>query len=193
MAIATAAGALAQWPVGRLSDTVDRRLVLIAVLIAAAVFGLALAFLPLGGTARFVLAALFGAAIAPTYALPAAHAYDHADPGAMVETASGLFIANSAAAIIGPLIAAAAMQRFGAGALFLYTAVVHVILAAYVFARVRTRAPIAPALKTEFDLATHGPGARRAVSRAATRGNRRRRRAVGGGHMTRGMAARAGA
>ncbi len=66
MGIFTAAGALAQWPVGRTSDRVDRRLVLIAILLAAAVVGLLLAFLPANGTLWLILAAFLGAAMAPT-------------------------------------------------------------------------------------------------------------------------------
>ena len=47
MSIATTGGALTQWPVGRLSDRVDRRIVLMSLLAVAALVGLALAFLPL--------------------------------------------------------------------------------------------------------------------------------------------------
>jgi MFS family permease len=153
MAIVTATGALAQWPAGRLSDRMDRRLVLVGVLAAAVLFGLMLALLPLSPGAWLVVGALFGASIAPHYSLAAAHAYDHALPGTTVETAAGLFIANASCAIIGPLIAATAMQHINPAALFLYTAAVHSALAAYVVTRIRARAPVADALKTEFDLA----------------------------------------
>ena len=158
MGIATAAGAFAQWPVGRASDRVDRRLVLIAILCSGAFFGLLLAFLPPSGTGWFLLAILFGASIAPMYSVAAAHAYDHAEPGTTVETAAGLFVASASGSIIGPLIASTMMQHFGSARLFLFTAIVHVALAVYVVTRVRARAAVATALKTGFDLGTSMPG-----------------------------------
>ncbi len=157
MGIATAAGAFAQWPAGRISDRIDRRLVLIGLLVAAAVFGLALAFLPIAGVGWFVLAALFGMAIAPTYSVAAAHAYDFSPNDAMVETAAGLFLVNSVGAIVGPLVAAAAMQTLGAPRLFLFTALLHTGLAAYIYTRVRVRKPLPEALKTDFELGATGP------------------------------------
>jgi MFS family permease len=158
MGIATAAGAIAQWPVGRASDRIDRRLVLITILSAGALFGLLLAFLPVSGTGWFLLAILFGAAIAPMYSVAAAHAYDHAEPGTIVETAAGLFVASASGSIIGPLIASTVMQHFGSARLFLFTAIVHAALAVYVVTRVRARAAVATALKTGFDLGAAMPG-----------------------------------
>jgi MFS family permease len=157
MGIFTAAGALAQWPIGRASDRVDRRVVLIAILLAAAVVGVLLAVLPENGVRWFVLAAFLGAAMAPTYSVAAAHAYDHAEPGAMVETAEGLFVASASGSIVGPLIAAALMQHYGTSTLFLFNAIVHLGLAAYIVYRVRARPPLAQALKTDFDIAASAP------------------------------------
>src|SRR5690606_8461915 len=77
MSVATAGGALAQWPAGRLSDRMDRRFVLIGLLALATLGGLALAFLPLSFEGLFILAFLFGATTLPTYSIAAAHVYDH--------------------------------------------------------------------------------------------------------------------
>lgn len=160
LGLVTAAGALAQWPVGRASDRIDRRLVLIAILIAAAVIGLMFALLPISRITWLVLGVLFGATIAPMYSVSAAHAYDHADPGTTVETAAGLFVASASGSVIGPLIASAFMQALGTPRLFLFTAIVHLALAGYVILRVRTKAPLPIAQKTAFDLpaAANVPG-----------------------------------
>jgi MFS family permease len=156
MAIVTACGAVAQWPAGRLSDRIDRRFVLIGLLIAAAVTGL-LFLLPVPPAAWFGLAILFGFAMSPAYSISAAHAYDHAAPGTFVETAAGLFVVNATAAIIGPLVASAMMASIDSSALFLFTAIVHAALAGYVLLRVRRRpAPVAPD-KTDFDIAATAP------------------------------------
>lgn len=157
MGLVTACGALAQWPVGRLSDRVDRRLVLIGVLIAAAVFGALFAFLPVSGPLWFVIAAFFGMSIAPGYSIAAAHTYDHAPPGAFVETAAGLFLSSAAGSIVGPLLASQVMEAFGPSKLFLFTAVVQLALAAFALSRLGRRAAPTPEEKTDFNLAVSVP------------------------------------
>jgi MFS family permease len=158
LTIATAAGAIGQWPVGRLSDRLDRRLVLAGLLAGAIVFGLLLALLPVPGRGWFVLAIFYGFAIAPTYSIAAAHAYDHAAPGTMVEAAAGLFVASAIGSIIGPLIASALMAHLGAPMLFFYTAIVHACLLAYVAYRLRMRSAPSETVKTEFNRGAAVPG-----------------------------------
>ena len=155
MSIATAAGALSQWPAGRISDRIDRRFVLIGLLLLAMLAGLALAFLPLPQTGRFVLAFLLGCFMLPTYSIAAAHAYDHATPGSYVETAAGILLVNAVGAAIGPLLASPLMGQFGPSMLFLFTAIMQAILAAFAFSRIAKRP--APEGKTDFDLAATAP------------------------------------
>jgi len=155
MSIATAAGALSQWPAGRISDRIDRRFVLIGLLLLAMLAGLALAFLPLPQTGRFVLAFLLGCFMLPTYSIAAAHAYDHATPGSYVETAAGILLVNAVGAAIGPLLASPLMGQFGPTMLFLFTAIMQAILAAFAFSRIAKRPT--PEGKTDFDLAATAP------------------------------------
>jgi len=157
MSIATTGGALTQWPVGRLSDRVDRRIVLMSLLAVAALVGLALAFLPLSHGGLYFLALLFGMATLPTYSIAAAHAYDHAQPGTYVETAAGILLTNASGAIVGPLLAATLMEQAGTSTLFLFTAIAQASLAAFAFTRLGKRAAPATADKTEFDLAATAP------------------------------------
>jgi len=155
--LATMGGALMQWPVGRLSDRVDRRIVLIGLLVASAVIGVSLAFLPLAQTHWTWLALLFGATTFPTYSIAAAHAYDHAEPGAYVETAAAVLLANGVGSIIGPLIASAWMEGTRPGSLFLFTALAQVALILFVVSRVWLRPAMKTAEKTEFDYAATAP------------------------------------
>ena len=151
--IATVFGALAQWPAGRLSDRFDRRLVLVGLLTGAAVVSIALYFLPLTGWLWMPLAAAFGATAFPTYSVAAAHAYDYAPKGGYVATAAGLLLANGAGAVIGPLLASALMESTSTAMLFLFIAFTQAALALFTVARMRYRAPLAGAEKTDFDLA----------------------------------------
>lgn len=157
MGLTTAAGALAQWPVGRFSDGIDRRLVLLVLLIGGTVSGLLLAFLPVPKEVWFILCVFFGFSIAPIYSVSAAHAYDHAKPGTIVETVAGLFMASAIGSIAGPLIGAAVMGTLGPSRLFLYSAVVYALLAVYVVTRIRSRPAPQQEHKTGFDLAATAP------------------------------------
>jgi MFS family permease len=158
MTIATTAGAIGQWPVGRYSDRIDRRLVLAALLSGAAFFALLLAFLPVPTWGWFVLAGFYGVMIAPIYSISAAHAYDRAPKGTVVETASALFLTSSSGSIIGPLIASSGMERFGTAALFVYTAIIYAAVIAYIAWRLKLRPPEVPSGKTDFGRGAAVPG-----------------------------------
>ncbi len=153
VSVAVVGGALSQWPAGRISDRIDRRVVLVSLLGAAAAIGLVMAFVPVSGVLWFALAFFFGVTTLPTYSIAAAHAYDYAQEGTYVETAAGILLANGLGSVVGPLIAAAMMDRLGTSTLFLFTATVQLALAAFVVTRLRTRATLSSAEKTDFDLA----------------------------------------
>jgi MFS family permease len=157
MSIAVLAGALAQWPAGRLSDRIDRRLVLLTLLIAAALSGIALWLLAATGPLMLIFGFLFGALALPGYSLAAAHAYDKTPAADMVATAATVLLANGLGSVIGPLAATLFMTPEGPRRLFLFTALVEAALAAYVLYRMRVQAPPDVTDKTSFDLVTTAP------------------------------------
>ncbi|QDL94391.1 MFS transporter (plasmid) [Paroceanicella profunda] len=135
------AAAIVQWPLGWLSDKIDRRIVLIGAAAAACLAGLFLSFQGGGSpTAVFIGVIAFGCFSFPLYALAVAHANDFAAPGEMVETASGLLLIWSLGGVAGPIIASVAMSQGGASALFVFTAVAHAGLAGYTGWRITRRA-----------------------------------------------------
>ncbi|ODN70966.1 MFS transporter [Methylobrevis pamukkalensis] len=152
MSVAVIGGALAQWPVGRLSDKVDRRIVLLVVLALAATVCVTLASLTLSGGMLLALGLLFGITTLPGYSIAAAHAYDRADPSAYVETAAGILLANGIGSIIGPIAAAVLMKSFGPSALFFFIAATQIALFLFVILRMTQRGPQASDTKTGFDL-----------------------------------------
>jgi MFS family permease len=157
MSIAVAAGALSQWPLGRLSDRVDRRLVLLALLIGAAITGILLWMVAASKPLLLVFGFLFGGLALPAYSLAAAHGYDKTHGSDMVATAATILLANAIGSVVGPLAASAVMSGVGPRGLFLFTAAVHALLAGYVFYRTRVQAQTPVPEKTEFDLATTAP------------------------------------
>ena len=64
-----------------------------------------------------------------------------------------MLLANGAGAVVGPLLASSLMEATSTATLFLFIAVVQGALALFAIARMRYRAPLAEAEKTDFDLA----------------------------------------
>ena len=137
MSVFTFGGAVIQLPLGRLSDRMDRRYIIAFVCIAAAALGVALGLF--GGMHRWLTLTLigcFGLVALPLYGLSVAHANDRIPREEFVETSATLLLINSLASVLGPTIAALAIGRFGTGALFFYTAVIHVAMAAFTVTRI---------------------------------------------------------
>src|SRR5690606_27967988 len=109
MSMAVLAGAVIQWPIGRLSDRIDRRLVLFALLIGAAATGIVLYLSNASGTMLLLFGVLFGVFALPGYSLAAAHAYDKTLASEVVSVAATILLANGLGSVIGPLAAAAFM------------------------------------------------------------------------------------
>jgi MFS family permease len=139
----TLGSALAQIPVGRLSDRFDRRKVLIGLCLAAAALNLAMsvAFPHLPRLAQDIAFFFLGAFVATQYYVTAAHANDRAAPDQSVRIAALLLFLYCVGAIVGPNTAAFAMDRFGLGALYIHNAAVELVLAAFAAHRIMRRSP----------------------------------------------------
>lgn len=156
MSLVVVGGAVAQYPVGVLSDRIDRRAVLAGLSVCAIGLGSLLAgSVALTDTGRLVASFAFGAAILPTYAVAAAHVYDHADSEGYVEVSAALLLLNGLGSVVGPIVAAAAMQVYGPGSLFLWIAAVHAAMIAFFAFRMIRRA--APEEKQKFSLPNTAP------------------------------------
>jgi MFS family permease len=153
MSAALAAGALAQWPVGHLSDHIDRRIVLFTVTIGAAAAGFALWLASASGMILFLFGFVFGALALPGYSLAAAHAYDKTAASDVVPVVATILLTNGLGAVMGPVVAATVMSAAGPRGLFLFTGAAQLLLAGYVLHRMRAQPSVATAQKTEFDLA----------------------------------------
>ncbi|MDD7911192.1 MFS transporter [Pseudovibrio exalbescens] len=145
-------GAVIQWPVGRLSDKVDRRLVIVGLGIASAVTAAMLFFIPSPAFAiTMVVFILLGMATQPIYAVIVAHAFDHTAADEYVQTSSGILMAYGVGSIVGPIAASALMVSIGPGGLFVWVAVVEVVLVLYVVSRLFVRPAVEEADKTDFE------------------------------------------
>lgn len=144
-------GALLQWPLGRLSDRMDRRKIIAGSCLMAGAAGGALVLWGVRDPDMVVPVAIaFGAFTFPIYGLSAAHANDFAGRGSFVEMASGLLLINGVGSVLGPIVAAFFMQGYGAPGLFVVTATVHVAMAGFAVYRLGVRAAVPSELKTEY-------------------------------------------
>jgi MFS family permease len=138
-------GAVGQWPLGWLSDRIDRRIVLGGISLAGVVIAAVLWLLASElSTASFILLAVaWGAMAFPVYSISVAHANDRAESGGFVMVSAGLLLMYGFGAIIGPFVASTIMGINDPGYLFLFTLIIHLLLALYVLSRsiLRKQAP----------------------------------------------------
>lgn len=143
MSLTIFAGALAQFPAGRISDRADRRHVLAVLSAVAAFAGLLVVLLhPFDAVHLIPLVVFYGAAANALYPIAVAHANDHAVPEDFVKVSGGLLLLFGIGTIIGPTIGGPIMTRFGPHHLFAVTAVSHLAIALYAVYRTYVRPPV---------------------------------------------------
>lgn len=120
-----------QYPIGWISDRMDRRLLIVivsAIGTAGSILGLIL-----GGTYVFLLVSAFivGGMSNPLYSLLIAHTNDRLDFEDMAAASGGLIFINGLGAIAGPLIVGALMEQIGPSGFYLFTAALFIALVMY--------------------------------------------------------------
>ena len=138
-------GALAQWPLGFLSDRIGRRKALSIAAGCGSVVSAAIVSLSgeLGFWGINLLGAAWGFFAFPLYSLAVAHANDYAEPSDYVMVSSGLLFVFGSGAILGPFAASAIMAMTSSAGLYILSGVAHLSVALYVLFRIfrRTSAP----------------------------------------------------
>ena len=164
---------LLQWPLGWLSDRLDRRVVIALIGAGTAVVSAIIAELPMDAGPALITAAIaaWGGLALCAYAVCVAHACDLVPRERVVPTISGLLLAWAAGAMIGPLPGALLMDLLGPRGLFVFTGVASAGLALYVLVRmVLTRRPRA-ARHTFVALLPNSPATGSLTPQAVRRAN----------------------
>ncbi len=150
-AVAAVLGAAAQIPFGRLSDRIDRRLVMIGLSSFAALVGLATVLINPGPNwMMFALFAAYGFAANPIYAVAVAHANDFAKDGDFAKIAGGMLLILGLGLAVGPAVASLIMGAWSPVGLFTVTATFHAALAVAAILRMRIRASVDASERTPF-------------------------------------------
>ncbi|MGF1447162.1 MAG: MFS transporter [Pikeienuella sp.] len=145
-------GMLLQYPIGWLSDRLDRRVLIIG----ATATGAAAALLPVLGSDSFTLLMISGVLVGgtanPLYSLLIAHTNDFLEPEDMASAAGGLILLNGVGAAGMPIVVGSLMDTTGPQTFMLSISVLLAAIAAYALYRSTVRAgasideamPVAP-------------------------------------------------
>ena len=151
MAVSILAAVLTQYPVGRLSDRMDRRTVIATVCTLATLAAGAIAALgPLPRPVFLLLAALFSGSALTLYSLAVSHVNDKLEPAQMVAASSALLLMNGMAAAAGPALTGSLIAAFGPRAYFATLATLTGALTVFDLWRKSRRGPVPRALKGPF-------------------------------------------
>jgi MFS family permease len=151
MAVSILAAVVTQYPVGRLSDRMDRRTVIAGVCgLATLVAGSIVAFREMPLAVFLTLTALFSGLVLTLYSLSVSHVNDKLEPAQMVAASSTLLLLNGAAAAVGPMLAGSLIAVFGPPAYFAVLATLTGALAVFDLWRKSRRRPVPPSRKEPF-------------------------------------------
>jgi MFS family permease len=153
MALTILGGTLLQWPLGKLSDHVDRRVVLLGVAAGVGIAGFGLLLLGKGGETVLLLSApLLGGMLFTLYPLSVSHVMDRVGPGEMVAASGAMVTVYGFGAILGPLGGALAMALLGADGLFAFIAAMGLATALFGAWRLKVRGSVPADAQGAFQL-----------------------------------------
>jgi MFS family permease len=144
-------GALLQWPLGLLSDRIDRRTVIQICAFSGAALAILNSAISIESSLLFyTVSFLFGGYVFIFYGLCAAHVNDQIDADHSLEAAQGLLQLYGIGAIVGPLLTALSFNIFGSrGMLFLF-ALIMFGLGLFTLLRMQKASAPAPEEQTSF-------------------------------------------
>lgn len=131
------------WPLGRLSDRLDRRRVLTLACAVSAAASAAMVWTGGGSVpALFGLAIMFGGFTFPIYSIAVVHANDFLEPENLVSASSALLLVYGCGAVLGPLIAGLMMGWMGAFGLYALLSGAMIVTVFFALFRMLVRAPL---------------------------------------------------
>jgi MFS family permease len=132
-------GLVFQYPIGWVSDRMDRRVLIMGLTAAGALLTLVGGIFSAHYAVVLALGFVVGGVANPLYSLIIAYTNDFLEPADMAAASGGLLFINGLGAMTGPLIIGAAMTRFGADAFFAYIGTLFALVALYALHRMSKR------------------------------------------------------
>jgi len=132
-------GLIAQYPIGWLSDRMDRRRLVLWLSVAGAVALMIPVLFDVPFMLLLVVGAMGGGISNPLYSLLVAYVNDYLDKSDMAAASAGLIFINGLGAITGPVITGWVMGQIGPSGFFLFMALLFAALAGYTVWRMGQR------------------------------------------------------
>lgn len=134
MAAGILGGVVLQIPLGKLSDRLERRLVIAFVSLASSFCCVVLVWCAYATVDFSIIVGtvfVFGSLVFAIYPLSAAHANDWCGADKMMQTSSGLLLGYGGGAVMGPMMSSVLMVKFGPAALFMFIGISCFVLMLY--------------------------------------------------------------
>lgn len=131
MSLVIVGGALFQWPMGVISDRIDRRMAIVIVAGVATLGSVLMALAGSSGTGLLIGAAIFGAGSFAVYPTVVAHLIDHLRKEDVLAGSAGILLLQGVGSAIGPAIAGGLMGVTSAQMLPLYFATMFALCAGF--------------------------------------------------------------
>jgi MFS family permease len=145
-----------QYPIGWMSDRMDRRVLIFAAAIVAALAGGVGVLFGHHYPVLLGVAFLMGGLSNPLYSLLIAYTNDYLAPEDMAAASGGLLFANGLGAIGGPLVSGWALEALGPPGFWAYMGMLMALLALYAAWRM-TRRPSAYSAGESYDAVSYAP------------------------------------
>lgn len=146
-------GALMQWPVGKISDKFDRRLMIAIWSLLATVTILAVQWgSGVSTEMTLIMIVLYGASGLCIYPMVVAHVNDRLKPDQMIGGSSTIFILYGGAASVGPFLCASMMDVMGASGFTVSLGGLHLMLGVYTIYRIFVRKAVPTRDQADFVL-----------------------------------------
>ncbi|HED12891.1 MAG TPA: MFS transporter [Gammaproteobacteria bacterium] len=142
MAFFTLGGVIFQWPIGLLSDHLDRRRVLLTVAALATILAVLIPLFPNHGLVFLVFVLLLGGMIIPMYSLCIAYANDRLQPNEMVAASASLVMVSGFGLSTGPILISYFMSSAGLNSFFYGISLAFALLVLFGLYQMRKRAPV---------------------------------------------------
>jgi MFS family permease len=118
-----AGGMILQWPLGKLSDSIDRRWVIGFSSLAAVILAVIISFMNDASTWLYFLVFLFGGCSLSLYSIVVAFTNDHLRPAEIIPASGTIILISGLTSITGPITAVFWLQIFGLKSFFILIAV----------------------------------------------------------------------
>jgi len=150
-------GALSQWPLGWLSDKIDRRKVILFCCAGVIVICIVLAIFEFNTTAFLLINGLIGASTLPLYSIGVAQTNDRLEPKQMISASGTIVLVYSVFAALGPLTVSFFLSSFNQFGFLLFLSIVHITIAVIVFLMMFIHKDVEGTDQTAFQVMTHRP------------------------------------